>query len=53
VSSKNLDAQFVLEFDDGLRYPRLRGEQRLGSLGEVEVLADGFPDEPELVQIHI
>ena len=32
--------------------PGLRGEQRLGGLGQVEVAAHRFLDEPELVEVH-
>ncbi|VWX63261.1 conserved hypothetical protein [Burkholderiales bacterium 8X] len=52
VPREDLDPEFFLEFDDGLGDPRLRGVERLGRLGQVEVAANRFLDKLELVQIH-
>jgi hypothetical protein len=52
MARKNLDAQLVFQLDDGLGHAGLRGVQRLGGLGQVEVAAHRFLNEPELVQVH-
>ena len=53
VAREDLHAQLFFQFDDGLGDAGLRGVQRLGSLGQVEVSAHSFLHEPELVKIHI
>jgi len=53
VAREDLDAQFVFQLDDRLRNPRLRRIQRLGGLGEVEILPDGLAHEAKLVQVHL
>jgi hypothetical protein len=53
VAREDLDAQFFLQLDDGLGHAGLRGVQRLGRLGEVQVAPHGFLNKLELMQIHI
>ena len=53
VAREDVDAELVLELEDRLGDAGLRGEQRLGGLGQVQVAAHGFLDEPELVQVHV
>jgi hypothetical protein len=45
VAGEDLHAQFFFQFDDGLGHARLRGVQRLGGLGQVQVAPDRFLDE--------
>src|SRR5690606_33671280 len=52
VAGEDLDAQFVLQLDDGLGDARLGGMQCLGRLGEVEVAAHRLLDKAKLVQVH-
>jgi hypothetical protein len=42
VAREDVDAQLALELQDRLRDAGLRSEERLGRLGQVEVLPDGF-----------
>ena len=44
--------EFVLEQFDLLRNARLRGEQRLGRLRDVEALALDFDDVAKLLKFH-
>ncbi|MNT23206.1 hypothetical protein D3C72_1586180 [compost metagenome] len=53
VAGEDLDAELFLEFDDRLGDAGLRGVERLGRLGEVQVAPHGFLNKLELVQIHI
>ena len=41
------------ELADLLRDPGLRGVQGFRRLGEVQTLADGLPDVPQLLEVHI
>ena len=52
VARKDIHAQFLLQLDDGLGHPGLRGEQRLGGFREVEIAADRFLDKAELMEVH-
>jgi hypothetical protein len=52
VAGEDLDAEFLFQLDDGLGDAGLRGVQRLGGLGEVEVAPGRFLDKPELVEVH-
>jgi hypothetical protein len=52
VAREDVHAQLFLQLDDGLGDAGLRGVQRLGGLGEVEVAAGGLLNEAELVQVH-
>ncbi|MNT14255.1 hypothetical protein D3C72_1492520 [compost metagenome] len=52
VASEDVDAQLFLQLDDGLGDTGLRGVQRLGGLGQVEVAARGLLHEAELMQVH-
>ena len=52
MAGKDVDAQFFLQLDDGFGHPRLRGVQRFGGLGQVEIAASGFLDKTKLVQVH-
>ena len=52
VAREDVDAELALELEDRLGDAGLRGEQRLGGFGQVEVAADRFLDEPELVEVH-
>ena len=49
---EDVDAQLFFQLNDGLRDAGLRGEQRLGRLGQVEVLPNGFAYKTKLVKIH-
>jgi hypothetical protein len=53
VAGENFHAQFFFQLDDGLGHAGLRGVQRLGRLGQVQVAPHGFLDKTELMQIHI
>ena len=53
VARKNLHTQLFFQFNDGLGHPRLRGVQDAGSLGQVEIAANGFLYKAKLVKIHI
>ena len=53
VAGKNLDAEFVFEFNDGLGHPGLRRVQGPRCLGQVQVTPDRLLDKAELVQVHI
>ena len=53
MAREDLDAEFLFQFDDGLGHARLRGVQRLGCLGQVQVASRCFLHEAELMQIHI
>ena len=52
VAGEDVHAQLFLQFQDGLADARLRGVQRLGGLGQVEVAPHRFLQELELVQVH-
>jgi hypothetical protein len=52
LAHEDLDAEFVLEILDVLADARLRGEQRIGDFGQVEVLAHRFADDAQLLEIH-
>src|SRR5690606_20366285 len=52
VALEDLDAEFILEFDDGLGHPWLRSEQRTRRFCKIEVATDGFTYESELLQVH-
>ena len=43
----------LLELEDRLGDAGLRGEERLGGFGQVQVAPDRFLDEPELVEVHV
>ena len=45
MPGENVDAELFFQFDDGFRHPGLRREQRLGGVGQVEILADRFAYE--------
>jgi hypothetical protein len=51
VACKDVNAQLFFQFDDGLGDARLRGEQRLGRFGEVEIAANRFLDKAELMKV--
>jgi hypothetical protein len=53
VAGKDFDAQFFFQLDDGFGHAGLRGVQRFGGLGEVEIAAHGFLNKAKLVQVHI
>ena len=53
VAHEQVDAQFLLELEDGLGDAGLRREQRLRGLGQVQVAAHGLLHETELVQVHV
>ena len=52
VASKDINAQFLFQLNDGFGYAGLRGVQGLGSLGQVEVSACSLLHKTELVEIH-
>ncbi len=52
-ADEQLDAEFVFQILDVLAHPRLGGEQRAGDLGQVEVAADRFLDDAQLLEIQI
>ena len=52
VAREDVDAQLFFQLDDGLGHPRLGGEQRLGGIGQVEILAHRFADEAQLMKVH-
>ena len=52
VAGEDVDAELAFEFQDCFRHAGLRREERLGRFGQVEVAADGFLNEPELVEVH-
>jgi hypothetical protein len=52
VAREDVDAEFFFQLEDGLADARLRGVQRLGGLGQVEVAAHRLLHEAELVQVH-
>jgi hypothetical protein len=49
---KDLDTEFLFQFNDGFGHARLRGVQGLGGFREVQIAAGGFLDKAKLVQIH-
>jgi len=51
MPGEDIDAQFFLQLDDRFGYAGLRGEQRFGGLGQVEVLPYGLSDEAKLMNI--
>ena len=53
MARKDVHAQLVFQFDDGLGDAGLGGVQRLGGFGQVQVAASGFLDEAKLVQVHV
>jgi hypothetical protein len=53
MASEDVHAQLALEFEDGLGDARLRREQRLGGLRQVQIVAHRFLDKAELMQVHI
>ena len=46
------DAEFDLQVLDVLGHARLRGVERVGHLGQVEVVLDGLAKNTELLEIH-
>ena len=52
MAGKDIDTQLFFQLDDCLGYAWLRSEQRLGGLGQVEVLPYSLSDETELMKIH-
>lgn len=46
MSLENLKAQLFFKFDDRLGYTRLRSKQRLGRIGQAEIMANRFPNSP-------
>jgi len=53
MAHEDVHAQLFFQLQDGFRDAGLRGVQRLGGLGQVEVAASRFVDKPELVQVHV
>jgi hypothetical protein len=53
VAREDFDAQFFFQFDDRFGDAGLRGVQRLGGLGQVQVAPHGFLHKTKLVEIHI
>jgi hypothetical protein len=53
VAGEDIHTQLFFQLDDGLGDARLRGVERLGGLGEVEVLPYCFANETELMKIHV
>src|SRR5205085_7192700 len=53
VAGEDVHAELAFELEDRFGDAGLRREQRLGGLGEVQVLPDGLLNEAELVQVHI
>ena len=49
VTRKNVDAQFLLQFNDGLGDAWLGGMKRFGSFGQIEISTCRFLNETELV----
>ena len=52
AAHEQLDAELVLEILDVLADARLRGVQRIGDLGQVEVLRDRLADDAQLLEVH-
>jgi hypothetical protein len=52
ATNEKLDAQLVLEILDVLRDAGLRGVERVGDIGEIEVAFDRFTDDAKLLKVH-
>ena len=52
MTSEDVNAQLFLQLNDRFGNTGLRGKQRLGGLGQVEVLPNGLSDEAKLMKIH-
>ena len=52
ATHEQLDAELVLEILDVLADARLRGQQRVGDLGQIEIATGGLADDAELLKIH-
>ncbi|MEY4724553.1 MAG: hypothetical protein RL043_702 [Pseudomonadota bacterium] len=52
LANKDLGAQLILEFLDGLAHPRLRSAKRHRDLSQVELMAGGFAQDAQLLQVH-
>ena len=52
AAHKQLDAELVLEVLDVLADARLRGQQCVGDLGQIEVAAGCFADDAQLLKVH-
>jgi hypothetical protein len=52
LANKDFGAQLILEFLDGLAHSRLRGAKRHGDFGQVELMAGGFAQDAQLLQVH-
>jgi hypothetical protein len=52
VAGEDVDAEFLLQLQNGFGDPGLRGVQGLGRFGQVEVAAHRLLNEFELVQVH-
>ena len=53
VPGKNLHPQLFFQLDDRLGHTGLRGVQRFGGFGQVQVAANSFLNKTELMQVHI
>jgi len=52
VAREDVHAQLIFQFQDGLGNARLRGVQRLGRFGQIELAPHRLLDEAELVKVH-
>ena len=52
VAGEDLDAELGLELADLLGHPRLRGEQRLGRLGDIQPATGDLMHVTQLLQVH-
>ena len=52
AAHEQLDAELVLEILDVLADARLRGVERVGDLGQVEVAPDGLANDAKLLEVH-
>ncbi len=52
MAREDVDAQLLLQLDDGLGDAGLRGVQCLRRLGQIEVAACGLLHKAELMQVH-
>ena len=53
VPLEDINPQFQLEVANLLRNPGLRGVEGARGVGQIQVSSNGFPDIPQLLQIHV
>ena len=52
LAHENIDAEFHFQIAYVFRHAGLRGVERVGGLGQVEIPSNRFPDDAQLLEIH-